>query len=114
MIAGKLPDVLEIEITTRCNFDCTMCLRHTWEQPDQDFPLPQFEKVAKEVFPNLKKLILLGQGEPLLYSNFLELLKISREYLPKDAEIEFTSNGSLLTEEIAEQIFQSAAFGEFL
>jgi MoaA/NifB/PqqE/SkfB family radical SAM enzyme len=106
MTAGKLPDVLEIEITTRCNFDCTMCLRHTWEQVDQDFPLSQFEKIAKEVFPSLKKLIILGQGEPLLHPNFLELLKVAREYLANDAEIEFTSNGSLLTKEIAEQVFQ--------
>lgn len=102
----NLPDVLEIEITTRCNFDCVMCLRRSWETRDLDYPIVEFEKLAQQCFPNLKKLILLGQGEPLMHPDFLQLLKISRSYLPKDAEIEFTSNGSLLTKEITDQIFQ--------
>jgi MoaA/NifB/PqqE/SkfB family radical SAM enzyme len=102
----KLPEVMEIEVTTRCNFECVMCLRRNWEHPDQDIPVSKFEKIALESFQNLKKLILLGQGEPLMHPFFLELLKIAREYLPKDAEIEFTSNGSLLTKEITDSIFQ--------
>ncbi|MBN2157597.1 MAG: radical SAM protein [Candidatus Lokiarchaeota archaeon] len=98
------PKIIQIEVTTRCNYDCVMCLRQEWTQPDQDFPLSEFEKLAQASFPHVEKIILFGQGEPLMHPDFLALLKIARKYLPQKAKIDFTTNGSLLNKEIIEQI----------
>jgi MoaA/NifB/PqqE/SkfB family radical SAM enzyme len=56
----------------------------------------EFEKLARDAFPTLERVILYGLGEPLMHTKFLSLLEMSRQYLPEHARIEFTTNGSLL------------------
>jgi len=98
--------MLQIEISTQCNFECRMCLRTNANSTDTDasMELPQqcmdsvvFEKLARELFPTLDRIVLYGLGEPLMHPQFLSLLDISRRHLPEQARIEFTTNGSLLT-----------------
>jgi len=83
-----------------------MCLRtHTYssdtgaakELPQHEMEPSAFEKLAREVFPTLDRVILYGLGEPLMHPQFLSLLEMSRRHLPEQARIEFTTNGSLLT-----------------
>ncbi|WP_457556703.1 radical SAM/SPASM domain-containing protein [Candidatus Harpocratesius sp.] len=97
---------LQIEITTKCNFDCAMCLHSQNSLERNEISVDLFKKIAKEVFSGLDHLILYGVGEPLTHSNFLKLLEISRIYLPPHAKIEFTSNGSLLAADFLEEILK--------
>ena len=60
-------------------------------------PIEQFEAIAKQIFPKIKKVVLYGHGEPLMHPDFEKIVKISSKYLPKDGKIDFTTNGSLLT-----------------
>ena len=100
---SSFPEALQIEVTNKCNFNCLMCIRHVWKAKLKDLDLGLYKKIAKLNFQRLKKLILYGLGEPLVNPFFLDMLKISRRYLPKESEIIFSTNGSLLTPSLAEK-----------
>jgi len=97
------PKALQVEVTNRCNFNCLMCIRRVWRAKPTDLSLDLFRKISSS-FNCLDRLILYGQGEPLLNPEFLQILKISREKLPKDGEIILSTNGSLLSPHIAEKV----------
>jgi len=81
-----------------------MCIRRVWSTILRDLNLDLYEKIAKTAFQNLKRLILYGFGEPLVNPNFIKILKISRESLPKDSEIIVSTNGSMLNSRLSEKI----------
>ncbi|UYP45940.1 GTP 3',8-cyclase [Candidatus Lokiarchaeum ossiferum] len=98
------PEILQIEISTLCNFSCAMCLRNGRENHSKSIDISLYRKIAKEAFPNVKKIVLYGVGEPLMHPDFLEILKITRKHLPPTGLIDFTTNGALLTPELLTQI----------
>ncbi|MHA1889041.1 MAG: radical SAM/SPASM domain-containing protein [Promethearchaeota archaeon] len=97
---------LQVEITTKCNFECKMCLHAQNSLISQEMSIDLFEKIAESLFPTLEHLILYGVGEPLTHPDFLSILQISRKFLPHKAKLEFTTNGSLLTSEYLNLILQ--------
>ena len=112
--------ILQIEITTNCNFRCLYCshahnpqayseqnseVEGLTEQLNEYFmPVKTFEHLARTSFGELERLILYGVGEPLTHPHFIPMLDIARKYLPAHAQIEFTTNGSFLTPAILDQI----------
>ncbi|MHA1198912.1 MAG: radical SAM/SPASM domain-containing protein [Candidatus Heimdallarchaeaceae archaeon] len=112
---SDFPDVLQIEPTNACNYSCKMCLS-TIRNRDSPvfFSLEEFQKLAEEVFPNLKKLVLYGLGEPLMHPNFLILLEIARIHLPSSAKVTFTTNGSLLDSEKIDHILENELADEII
>lgn len=96
--------ILQIEVTTQCNFQCQMCFHSQEDIPKQHIPVPLFEKIAQSSFGQLDRLILYGIGEPLTHPHFTVLLDIARRYMKKEGKIEFTTNGSLLTPSLVDQI----------
>ncbi|MEM1587302.1 MAG: radical SAM protein [Candidatus Bathyarchaeia archaeon] len=98
------PEALQIEVTNRCNFNCQICIRRVWNAELRDLNLDLYKKIAKSMFQHLKRLILYGFGEPLLNPNFIKILKIARENLPKDSEIIVSTNGSMLNSNLSEKI----------
>lgn len=103
---GDYPEALQIEVTNRCNFNCQMCVRRVWDAKIGDLDLGLYKKIAKTSFPNLRRLILYGLGEPFANPNFIEMLKIAREKMPRDGEILISTNGSLLNSQLAEKILK--------
>jgi len=101
----KLPKVLQVEPTNACNFNCIMCIRHFWEAKQGFMDINLFKKIATEAFPHVERVVLYGQGEPLVHPNFLEMVEISKKFLPKDASIFFITNGSLLVPKLAKKLF---------
>ena len=100
------PEVLQIEISTLCNFNCSMCSRNGRENHSKAIDLILYRKIAEEAFPKIKRVVLYGVGEPLMHPEFLEILKITREYLPPTGLIDFTTNGALLTPDLTTQILE--------
>lgn len=89
------PAVAQIEVTTRCNFKCTMCPRtHYSGEKNLDFPWDVFEKFSA-VFPRLSLVHLQGWGEPLLHPKIFDMAALVRQ---KGCQVAFTTNGSLLDE----------------
>ena len=105
-MSWSFPEAMQIEVTNKCNFNCLMCIRHVWKAEPVDLDLDLYKKIAKLNFPMLKRLILYGLGEPLTNPFFLHMLKTSRRYLPKESEIIFSTNGSLLTPRLAEEMLR--------
>lgn len=100
----EYPKALQIEVTDRCNFNCQMCIRRVWNAEPVDLNLHLYKKIAESAFQCLERLILYGFGEPFINPNFLCMLKIARDTLPKDGEIIVSTNGSLLDPRLAEKI----------
>ncbi|MCG3260743.1 MAG: radical SAM protein, partial [Candidatus Heimdallarchaeota archaeon] len=92
----EYPKLIQVEPTNKCNYSCSMCLNAVGNSENHFLSLDSFQSLAEEVFPNLEKLVLYGFGEPLIHPNFIEMLEISRKYLPSESKVTFTTNGSLL------------------
>ena len=92
------PSKLFVEVTTRCNLSCAMCVKQTEGgcAPEGDLPAALFETLDP-AFPRLEALVLNGVGEPLLHPRLEDLIHRARSRMPKDAWIGFQSNGLLLT-----------------
>jgi len=89
----KLPKVLYIETTNRCNLRCRGCIlyRGNWE-PDRDISLEEAVGITDQL-PDLEQAYLHGIGEPLLNK---DLPAIIRHLKQRQVNVLFNSNGILL------------------
>jgi len=89
----KLPSFIQLEPTTKCNFNCIMCTRKKLNpnRLNKDLTLDEFRTIIKKV--SVKRIKLQGMGEPFLNKNLHEILEEG-----KKCGISFTTitNGSLL------------------
>ncbi len=110
---SEYPETMQIEPTNVCNFSCSMCLNSGFKDNSKfSLPLEIYQKIAEESFPSISRLVLYGMGEPLSHPNFIEMLQIARRYLPKNATIFFTTNGSLLNAEKIDFILKNRLVDE--
>lgn len=92
------PKEMDIEITSYCNYRCAMCPHSLiGNSYAENFP---FEKIKKLqfFFPYLKRVMIQGDGEPLMHPDFI---KISNFISSFGCKLCTTTNLSLLTEEVA-------------
>lgn len=92
MIPG--PRKLIIEVTSRCNLDCPMCLR--WQIPHQGDMEPETFSRLRPLFPEAESIVLTGYGESLLHPHILEMVRKAREALPAAGRVSLITNGALL------------------
>jgi putative metalloenzyme radical SAM/SPASM domain maturase len=94
----RYPSKLFVEVTTRCNLNCVMCVKQNPGHglTDGDLP-PEFFTALEPALPNLEALILNGIGEPLLSLNLDSYVRRARKLMPKESWIGFQTNGLLLT-----------------
>jgi MoaA/NifB/PqqE/SkfB family radical SAM enzyme len=97
----RFPDFLNIEPTTRCNFECWYCVGRMMEQGDIDEK--NFIKML-ENYPELKVLALVGEGEPFLHKGFFNMSKLA---IDKGIKIATTSNGSTLSTSLVKKICET-------
>ena len=57
---------LYLELTNKCNLNCTICYRRSWNEEPMDMDLKLFNRIKKEigVINSLKSIVLGGIGEP--------------------------------------------------
>ena len=65
-----------LEITSRCNLDCRMCIRRSWETPDSTMSPATFEALMAQLerIPSLQTINFGGFGEPTIHPHFFEFL----------------------------------------
>ena len=104
----KLPKVLYIETTNRCNLRCKGCIlyRGSWE-PDRDLSLAELIRITDQL-PDLEQIYLHGIGEPLLNK---ELPDMIRHLKSRNVYALFNSNGILLNDQ-RQQALVSAGLDE--
>ncbi|MCX5884486.1 MAG: radical SAM/SPASM family putative metalloenzyme maturase [Proteobacteria bacterium] len=100
------PRNLLVEVTSRCNLNCQMCLRNSLQEEDGDMHPSLYQKLIP-VFSGLNKFSIIGLGEPLLHPQIVEMVRAARSSLPADGKIILTTNGVLLYAELIEKLIES-------
>jgi putative metalloenzyme radical SAM/SPASM domain maturase len=91
------PSKLFVEVTTRCNLRCAMCVKESAGQAirDGDMTRETFARLAP-AFPHLDALVLNGIGEPLLHPDLEGFVELARRDMPATGWIGFQTNAQLL------------------
>jgi MoaA/NifB/PqqE/SkfB family radical SAM enzyme len=100
---------LQVEISTACNLDCTICLRQKQESLNKFLSLQQFKQIFDPDF--FRYVGLHGWGEPLLNPRVFEMLGFARS---KGVITNLTTNGTLLadkTDDILKSGLEEIAIG---
>jgi len=95
------PTFLNIEPTTRCNFNCWYCIGRHMVQADIE--VDNFAKVLDN-FPTLKAVALVGEGEPLLHKGFFTMADMARE---RGIRVLMLTNGSAFSESVVKKMCES-------
>lgn len=95
------PTFLNIEPTTRCNFNCWYCIGRHMVQADIE--VDNFAKVLDN-FPTLKAIALVGEGEPLLHKGFFTMADMARE---RGIRVLMLTNGSAFSESVVKKLCES-------
>lgn len=92
------PSKLFVEVTTRCNLNCFMCVKQNQGSEVVEGNLsPELFSRLEPVLPHLEALILNGIGEPLLNPHLESFIARARKLMPSDGWIGFQTNGLLMT-----------------
>ena len=93
------PSKLFVEVTSRCNLRCAMCVKQTegCSIDEGDMALATF-KALTPALGNIESLILNGVGEPLLHPRLELFIEKAKTRMDEDAWIGFQTNGLLLDE----------------
>lgn len=104
---GEFPKKIQIEPTNICNSRCVMCPLKIMKRKLGYMDFELFKKIIDETSKyKLRRLILHIMGEPLMHPDIFKMIKYAKEKNPKQ-EIEFSTNASLLTRKIGEQVIES-------
>lgn len=106
-VVWGLPTSVMIEPTNRCNLRCPLCPTGagTLTRPIGEMTLSDFQKILNAIGPQLKKIFLWNQGEPLLNSLLPEMVHIAHQ---RGITTVTSTNGQLLAnEDIAKRLVQS-------
>ncbi len=99
------PDIkkIYIEVSSRCNLNCITCIRHSWSLEHQDMSLELFKEIVQQLdsFPNLKKVVIGGLGEPFMNPDIMKMTELIKN---KGYEVKITTNGMLLNRSIFEKL----------
>lgn len=94
-----VPDALRkvyVEVTSLCNLECPMCVRHAWENPAGHMPVARFERLLEGLPASAGDRVTLtlgGFGEPLVHPDWRHLLEVASR---RCARVEVITNGLLL------------------
>lgn len=99
----RLPKLVNLELTRRCNLKCSMCFAHCQNQPPHP-PLGKLESIIDRLEESGVEKVKLFGGEFLVYPHWRKVVKYIRQ---KGLMITFTSNGTLIDQETAQFLKRS-------
>jgi len=105
-VVPPLPDNIIFEVTTRCNHVCDHCY-NAWKNrtvyPDvKELPTKKTLTLLQKVLDQVGvELVTLTGGEPLLRSDFFDIVDFLHE---KNVAINLITNGTLLSEQVIERL----------
>jgi len=104
--AQAFPTHLLIETTTRCNLRCKQCAHVINKYDFADMRLETFHTL-RPLFPHAEMVALYGHGETFLYKHFFDMLEELKQH---DLFVYVTTNGTLITQEVAERLVDLPLF----
>jgi tungsten cofactor oxidoreducase radical SAM maturase len=92
---------LYLELTDRCNLNCTICYRQSWDAVPCDMEQSLYAKLLAETreIPSLETVVLGGIGEPTCSPDFFRALEDYEKY-----RIILTSNAAFQNDDILKAI----------
>lgn len=104
------PSKLFVEVTTRCNLKCAMCVKHSGAAclPEGDLSRAHFSRL-EEGMHALRALVLSGIGEPLLHPDLEYFIARARSLMPAEAWVGFQTNGFLISDARADSLIAAGA-----
>jgi len=102
------PSKLFVETTTRCNLNCIMCVKQTWDRDTMEGDMTDETFAALEpAFPHLEALVLNGVGEPLIDGRMEDFIRRAKKLMPVGSWVGFQTNGMLLDEKRAVSLVEA-------
>jgi MoaA/NifB/PqqE/SkfB family radical SAM enzyme len=92
-----------VEITNKCNLNCSTCMRNVWGVNYGNMTMNTFERVLaslKDLSPK-PEIFFGGYGEPLSHPSCLEMIRMAKE---AGHSVSLISNGILLTEKTTQKL----------
>ncbi|MFO0646034.1 MAG: radical SAM/SPASM domain-containing protein [Polyangiales bacterium] len=91
------PEVLQVEVTTRCNLKCVFCKNGALEvQSRGDVSVSLYRDVLEQGVGCWGRVNLWGTGEPLMHAGFFEMAELARDR--GVGRVKVSTNGHLLSE----------------
>jgi putative metalloenzyme radical SAM/SPASM domain maturase len=104
----EYPSRLFVEITTRCNLKCQMCMKQTEGSCIVDGDMhPNVFATLTPALPHVEALILNGIGEPLLHPDLEKFIRHAKSLMPANSWIGFQSNGLLVDKDRANSLVEA-------
>lgn len=102
------PEFIKVEISTACNMSCSFCgaakhRAYSSAVSGKHMPMHTLKKIVDNV-PTVRWIDLQGVGEPMLHPQFGEILSFLNS---RGISIQFTTNGTLLKDGLAEALLSS-------
>lgn len=102
----EFPDHVYVELTNICNARCTICATPAMKRPREIMSRDLFRKIVGECGERrATKILPFLHGESLLVPGVIDYFREARQLAP-GAHINLTTNGSRLTEEVAEAFLE--------
>lgn len=95
---------LYLELTNRCNLNCSMCYRKAWHQETVDMSPEVLKRCLEQIdlLPSIKEIVLGGIGEPTFFPQVENVMHIL-----KDKYITLTTNGTIMHESMVDTIVET-------
>ena len=99
------PSKLFLEVTTRCNLSCKMCVKQSCDNgiASGDMSISTLERL-KPAIADLDEVIISGIGEPLLHPQLETFIREIKAALPASGSVGLQTNGTLLTRPMIERL----------
>ena len=92
-----------VEPTSRCNLECSTCIRNAWDEPMGDMSADTFQSILEGVrsFDPVPTIFFGGFGEPLAHPLIGDMVTQAKS---TGARVELITNGILLNEKRSRQL----------
>ncbi len=93
-----IPKKVYIEPSSKCNLNCAMCFRHSWDEPFLDMDYSLFEKLTEEMegFSSRPSVHIGGLGEPFVSPHIYDMITFLKK---RGYFVSISSNGTLMPDE---------------
>jgi len=94
---------MELETSHRCNLRCVYCYNGSGRSQQNELSQRELLSVIDQAVQlGLRRLVIIGGGEPLMHPNICDLIEYARS---RQLAIELFTNGVLMTAELAERLY---------
>lgn len=98
---------VQFPVTQYCNLSCPMCSRQRSDAFVNGHVPEDVTRAVLEAAPSIHYLGLQGLGEPMLHPGLQGIVERFRQRMPTQGRIAITTNGTLLTDDLASGLFDA-------